>query len=197
MSEASQELGHIPPPEPSDEEILRASRTDPELFAVLVSRYEAAFLRKARSILRVPEDAEEVVQDAFTRIYVYADRYQAQEGASFSSWAYAILTRLAFTRYSKLAKLRGRTSDLEPEAYERIPDETTFIDELSARNEVLLTFSRIPEAASRILALQFLEGKTQEEIAISEGSTVSAIKTRIHRAKKLFKEASGKVSPKP
>src|SRR3989344_9344870 len=82
----------------SDEEVLRASQKNPDAFAILVSRYEEAFLRKARSILYAREDAEEVVQDAFTRIYVYADRYVPQEGASFSSWAYAILTRLAFTR---------------------------------------------------------------------------------------------------
>ena len=35
-----------------------------------------------------------VVQDAFTRVYVYADRFHPQEGAQFSSWAYAILIRL-------------------------------------------------------------------------------------------------------
>ena len=172
-----------------DGEILAASRTNPELFSLLVDRYEAAFLRKARTILYSKEDAEEVVQDTFTRIYVYADRYRPQEGASFTSWAYAILTRLAFTRYQKVKKLRGRTLDLEPETFERLPDESAFLEDLSLRDEVLVAFSRIPEAAARVLRLQFLEGKSQEEIAASEGSTVSAVKTRVHRAKKLFKEA--------
>jgi RNA polymerase sigma-70 factor (ECF subfamily) len=173
----------------SDEEVLAASRKDPEVFAFLVDRYEAAFLRKAQSILRVREDAEEVVQDAFTRIYVYADRFQPQEGASFSSWGYAILIRLAFTRYQKMKKARGRTLDLDPEAYERLADDGSFLDELKFRDEVLVAFSRMPEAAARILRLQFLEGRSQEEIAESEHSTVSAVKTRVHRAKKLFKEA--------
>lgn len=173
----------------SDEEVLAASRKNPEVFGVLVDRYEAAFLRKAQSILHVREDSEEVVQDAFTRIYVYADRFVPQEGASFSSWAYAILIRLAFTRYQKMKKARGRTLDLDPEAYERLPDQETFLDSLKLQDEVLVAFSRIPEAAARILRLQFLEGKSQEEIAAAEGSTVSAVKTRVHRAKKLFKEA--------
>lgn len=173
----------------SDEEVLAASRKNPEVFGVLVDRYEAAFLRKAQSILHVREDSEEVVQDAFTRIYVYADRFVPQEGASFSSWGYAILIRLAFTRYQKMKKSRGRTLDLDPEAYERLPDQETFLDELKLQDEVLVAFSRIPEAAARILRLQFLEGKSQEEIAAAEGSTVSAVKTRVHRAKKLFKEA--------
>ena len=173
----------------SDSEVLAASRRNPELFSLLVDRYEAAFLRKARTILYSKEDAEEVVQDTFTRIYVYADRYKPQEGASFSSWAYAILTRLAFTRYQKVKKLRGRTLDLEPETFERLPDGVAFLEDLSLRDEVLMAFSRIPESAAKVLRLQFLEGKSQEEIAASEGSSVSAVKTRVHRAKKLFKKA--------
>ncbi|HEX2792628.1 MAG TPA: RNA polymerase sigma factor [Candidatus Paceibacterota bacterium] len=172
-----------------DEEVLRLSQAEPDAFGVLVSRYEDAFLRKARSILHSREDAEEVVQDAFTRIYVYADRYRAQEGAQFSSWAYAILTRLAFTRYQKLRKHAGRTFELDPEAYERLGEEDGFLEDLSIRNEVLVALAKLPEAASRVLRLQFIEGKSQDEIATLEGSTVSAIKTRVHRAKKQFKEA--------
>ncbi len=173
----------------TDEEVLRRSRTEPAVFEALVARYEEAFLRKARSILYSKEDAEEVVQDTFTRIYIYADRYQAQEGAQFSSWAYAILTRLAFTRYQKLAKLRKTSAPLEMETYERLPDESDFRDELVVKDEVLVALAKLPEAAARVLRLQFLEGKTQEEIALVEGSSVSAVKTRVHRAKKLFKEA--------
>lgn len=178
----------------SDEEVLRLSRKEPAAFEVLVSRYEDAFLRKARSILYSKEDAEEIVQDAFTRIYVYADRYQPQEGAQFSSWAYAILTRLAFTRYQKLAKHRKITAPLEAETYERLPDTSDFRDELTVKNEVLVALAKIPESAARVLRLQFLEGKTQEEIAVLEQSSVSAVKTRVHRAKKLFKQALDETS---
>ena len=184
MQFSSEQLADMP-----DEEILVLSRKHPDVFEVLVNRYEAAFLRKAKSILWNGEDAEEVVQDTFTRIYVYAHRYVPQAGASFSSWGYTILTRLAYTRYSKLSKHRARTQELEPEAFERLPDHSDFRDTLSVTNEVLVALARLPEQAQRVLRLQFLEGKTQEEIADIEGSSVSAIKTRVHRAKKLFKQA--------
>jgi RNA polymerase sigma factor (sigma-70 family) len=174
----------------SDDVVLAASRTNPEVFSLLVERYEAAFLRKAHSILYSSEDSEEVVQDTFTRIYIYADRYVPQAGANFSSWAYAILIRLAFTRYQKLKKERSRTQELEPETYERLPDQTEFMNTLVIRDEVSMVLAKLPETAARLLRLQFLEGKTQEEIAIVEGSSVSAVKTRVHRAKKLFKKVS-------
>lgn len=178
--------------EASDEEILRASAKNPELFRVLVQRYEAPFMRKASSIVRVPEDAEEVVQDTFTRIYLYAGRYRAQEGASFSSWAYTILTRLAFTRYQRMKKQRLRTEPLDPEVYEMLRDQDDFVETLTIRDEALSALVRLPEAMRRVLTLQFLEGKSQEEIAKVDGSSVPAIKTRVHRAKKLLKEAYDK-----
>lgn len=158
------------------------------MFAELVRRYESAFMRKALSILPVPEDAEEVVQDAFTRIYLYADRYQEQEGASFSSWAYFMLTRLCFTRYQKCKKERGYTHALDPEVFERLPDHENFLDTVSMQHEVLFLLSKLPERLSRVLRLQFLEGKTQEEIAQIEGTSVSAIKTRVFRAKQYIKK---------
>lgn len=173
----------------SDEEVLASSRQMPDAFAILLDRYEDAFLRRAQRILYSKEDAEEVVQDTFTRIYLYADRYAAQEGAQFSSWAYTILTRLCFTRYQKLKKERGRMAQMEPEAFERLPDTETFLDELSIKHEVLNALSRVPESAARLLRLQFLEGKTQEEIAQMTDSTVPAVKTRVFRAKKLLKQA--------
>ena len=172
-----------------DEAILRLSQKEPDAFEELVVRYEAAFLRKAKAILYAKEDAEEVVQDAFTRIYIYADRFSPQEGASFSSWAYAILVRLCYTRYGKMKKARERMQSLEPEAYERLPGTDDFLEDLSIRSEVLAALSKLPVTAARVLRLQFIEGKTQDEIARIEGSSIPAVKTRVHRAKKLFKQA--------
>jgi RNA polymerase sigma-70 factor (ECF subfamily) len=174
----------------SDAELLARSKRKPELFALLVRRYEAALLRRANKILFSPEDAEEVVQDAFTKMYLYSDKYQEQSGASFSSWAYTILNRVAYTKYTARRKEGGQRAELEPEHYESLPDtQAEFLEDLSIRNEVIAALSKLPETASRILRLQFIEGKTQDEIAESEKLSIPAVKTRVHRAKKLFKEA--------
>ena len=174
----------------TDAEVLARSEREPDLFAILVRRYEAALLRRARTILKSPEDAEEVVQDAFTKMYLYADKYHVREGASFSSWAYTILNRVAYTRYRAKSIERGKRAELLPEHYESLPDvRAEFLEDLSIRNEVLAALAKLPEAAAKILRLQFIEGKTQEEIAQAEDLSIPAVKTRIHRAKKLFKEA--------
>lgn len=173
----------------SDGEVLARSEKEPDLFAILVRRYEAPLLRRAKTILQSPEDAEEAVQDAFTRMYLYADKYHVQEGASFSSWAYTILNRVAYTKYRAKSIERGKRAELLPEHYESLPDaKAEFLEDLSIRNEVITALAKLPEAASKLLRLQFIEGKSQEEIAKSEDLSVPAVKTRIHRAKKLFKQ---------
>lgn len=174
----------------SDADILSRSQKEPDLFALIVRRYEAPLLRRARTILKNPEDAEEVVQDAFTKMYLYADKYQPQEGATFSSWAYTILNRVAYTKYVARRNEGTKRAELEPEHYEALPDaKAEFLEDLSIRDEVIAALAKLPEAASRILRLQFIEGKSQEEIAESENLSIPAVKTRIHRAKKLFKQS--------
>ena len=185
FSSSTEDLGAL-----GDAEVLARSKKEPELFAMLVRRYEAALLRRARRILSSPEDAEEAVQDAFTKMYLYADKYHSQEGATFSSWAYTILNRVAYTKYSARRKESGQRAELEPEHYESLPDaRAEFLEDLSVRNEVLAALAKLPETAAKILRLQFIDGKSQEEIAKSERLSIPAVKTRVHRAKKLFKQA--------
>lgn len=173
-----------------DAEVLARSKREPELFAIIVRRYEAPLLRRARAILKSPEDAEEAVQDAFTKMYLYADTYHAQAGASFSSWMYTILNRVAYTKYRHRSVERGKRAELLPEHYESLPDSRAeFLEDLSLRSEVLAALAKLPETAAKILRLQFIEGKSQEEIAAAENLSIPAVKTRVHRAKKLFKRA--------
>ncbi|MBI4088624.1 RNA polymerase sigma factor [Candidatus Kaiserbacteria bacterium] len=188
MSFSTTELGTL-----SDAEILARSQKEPSLFAILVRRYETALLRRARAILKSPEDAEEAVQDAFTKMYLYADKYHVQEGASFSSWLYTILNRVAYTKYRAKSIEWAKHTELLPEHYEALPDaRAEFLEDLSVRSEVIAALAKLPEAAAKILRLQFIEGKSQEEIATSEQLSIPAVKTRIHRAKKLFKKAYDK-----
>ncbi len=175
--------------ERSDEELLALSITHPSYFALLVRKYEAAFLRKAVSIVRDEEDATDVVQEAFTKIYLNAKKFKTVEGAQFSSWAYRILINTALTQYQKRKRRGAVTAQLDDEIWQLIPDKNLrqfekkeFIDEVAS------VLSRMPAPLARALNLFFLEGKTQEEIAQEEGLTVGAIKTRVHRAKKEFKK---------
>lgn len=175
--------------ERSDEELLALSVAHPDIFSIILRRYQDAFLRKALSILRNKEDAEEVVQEAFGKIYLYADRFVVQEGASFSSWGYRILMNTAFTRYQKMKKERERIQPLDPEVYETLSDtKMEQFEKLETSDYVVSVLSKMPEHLARILTKHFIEGKPHKEIALEEGISVGAVKTRVHRAKESFRK---------
>lgn len=172
----------------ADEELLASSVSNPKLFEELVNRYQAAFLRKATSILRSQEDAEDCVQETFVKIYFNAGKFQKQEGASFKSWGYKILINTTLTRYAKLKKVRAGEVALDDDIMEILPDHSYEKD--GFKDEVVAVLQKMPDHLSRVLRMQFIEGWSQEDIAKEEDSTVSAIKTRVHRAKKEFKKVN-------
>jgi len=180
----------------SDEELLTLSVAHPSLFALLVRKYEAAFLRKALSIVRDEEDAVDIVQEAFTKIYLNAKKFTPQAGASFSSWGYRILINTALTQYQKRKRRGQMTAQLDDEIWQLIPDKNLRqFEKKEFMDEVASVLSRMPEPLAKALNMFFIEGKTQEEIANEEGLTVGAVKTRVHRAKAQFKKIYETLTP--
>lgn len=174
----------------SDEELLRRSLSEPWLFSFLVDRYEAAFLRKVRGIIRDPRDAEEVVLDTFTKIYVHASSYAPQNGAQFSSWAYRILLNTAFTRYQKLCKEGQRFSAIDPEFEQFIGECAEHSGFAERRDGIERILARLPGHFASVLRLHYLERWSHEDIAKVTKENVGTIKARIHRAKAAFRRES-------
>lgn len=156
------------------------------MFGLIVDRYQALFLRKAMSILRSQDLAEDAVQETFLRIYKHAQSFAEQEGASFRSWAYRILNNTCLTvlerRNQENQKMR-RVEFAELDALSA--GETQHLsDQVSLVQSVLI---RLPEKFSRLLTLYFFEEKSYEEIAQVEDISLSAVRSGLHRAKKQFK----------
>lgn len=85
----SHERGEI-----SDEALCaRVAARDEGAFDQLVERYQARAYRLAWSLLRDAEDARDVSQEAFLRVYQSASRFRGD--ARFSTWFYRILVNLA------------------------------------------------------------------------------------------------------
>jgi RNA polymerase sigma-70 factor (ECF subfamily) len=170
-----------------DEEVLRLSITKPWLFGILVDRYESAFMRKAMGIVRNKNDAEEVVQDTFTKIYINAGTFSPQEGAHFSSWAYRILMNTAFTRYQKLIKEGQRFTYLDPEFEQFIGDKVNHSGFEDKKDGIERILARLPKHFAQVLRLHYLERWSQEDIASFTQEKVGSIKVRIFRAKLAFR----------
>lgn len=175
----------------SDEELLWLSMEKPALFKSLIARYEDAFRRKVREVLGSRLEIDDILQETFVKIYLNGKKFKKQEGASFKSWAYKILLNTTFTCYQKLKKDDGALIHPEKEHYESFPDIPQ--DDPIAADFVASILTRMPAMLGRALKLHFILGMPQKEIAAVENVSVSAVKTRIHRAKKEFKRISDKL----
>lgn len=169
-----------------DEIILSRAISEPELFEVIVDRYETPFRNAARRIVGL-EDAEDAVQETFVRMYVNAPKYVKRPGTKFSSWAYAILVRVCFTIYSKNKKRESFT--VHEEVVEELEDfSVKELREYSLDKEYLLSLiSKLPSLLKRTLELYIFDHKSEKEIAKLEGVSDGVVRTRISRAKDKLK----------
>jgi len=169
----------------TDEELLTISLDQPMYFEVLVDRYQQAFLRKSKSILKNEQDAIDAVQDTFVKIYTKGNSFQKQEGAQFSSWAYKILINTCLTSYSK-QKRAGVVGGLSDEMLSVLPDnlEAKEIKRKVDLDEIVSYLSKLPDIFRTPLKKFYLEGKSGAEIAQELGVSKNVVRTRLHRAKK-------------
>lgn len=176
-----------------DEVVLAQALREPDIFTVLVGRYESSFRRAAQRILGI-EDAEDAVQETFVRMYIHGAKYAKKPGAKFSSWAYSILVRVCYTIYSKNKK--RATFTLDPEVTGEIEDFS--IKELREygidRDYLLSLVSKLPALLKRTLELYIFDHKSEKEIARIEGVSHGVIRTRISRAKDKLRQLNTKYS---
>src|ERR1700680_3290745 len=99
---------------PDDRALIeRAQAGDREAFEALVHRYDRDVLRIALNILKRPEDARDVYQEAFLKVYRNLPRFRFE--CSFYTWIYRIVTNVC------LDHLRRRSSRPEDQAPEYVP----------------------------------------------------------------------------
>ncbi len=177
--------------EKRDEDVLAAAFKYPHLFELLVERYQEAFLRKARSIVRNDEAARDIVQDTFVKIYLYGRKFRPVEGAKFSSWAYKVLMNVCFHWYRKMKREREFFSALDEDMEAVLPhDDREERAQKLDRDYLESMFARLPETFARILRLYVVDQKDYKEIAEVEGVTEGAIKTRMHRVRHELRKIS-------
>lgn len=172
-----------------DEEVLRQSLKDPSRFGVLVERYREPFLRKARSVLRESEDAEDAVQETFVRIYKYGSRFKKEAGVEFKSWAYKILMHTSFTRYQRKRRDATHTTPYEALQHDTLQgdDGRTREGIEDAKRVVAEVMTQMPAHLREALELYYLREQSYDEICKALKITSTTLKMRLFRARQLFK----------
>ncbi len=178
-----------------DEEVLKLALSDPSKFSILVEKYQAPFLRKALGVVRSQPEAEDIVQETFVKMYKYGKNFKKESGIEFKSWAYKILMNTSFTHYQDLKKKSGQTEYLDPVLYDEMPNThgSSLADIHDAKTAVNSVITKMPEHLARVLKLYYLEDKSYNDICKLEKITITTLKMRLFRAKRLFQKISTEV----
>ena len=187
----------VPEPHSSDHELIAAAKEgDEDAFAEIVSRYKNPITNFLYRFLNDYEEAVDLAQETFVRVYFALDRYHTD--FAFSTYIYRIATNLAISEIRKrkrrsLLSLTGLFQSSDDEAVEfQPPDRRSLQDanfEEDERSKVIAkAIETLPPKYRLPIVLRDVEGKSYEEVAEILELGLGTTKSRINRGRGLLKE---------
>lgn len=183
--------------DPDNELIKRVAKGDDDAFRLLFERHYRLAYSVIYRQLGVQDVAEDLVQEAFLRVYRAAPKYEPT--AKFSTWFYTVVTNLCLNykrdrARDKLRLLSGgedEGSTLENFAQADEPEHDR-IDNNERAAKVREAIAELPENQRMALILSRYEDKSYDEVAEILGTTVAAVKSLTSRARETLREKLAK-----
>ena len=181
--------------------LIRAAQNgDEDAFARLVRAYDQNVLRLAMNLLRSPEDARDVYQEAFLR--VYRNLHNFRFDCSFHTWLYRIVTNLCLDQLRK-RKVRKEESSVvvtpegpldrmdavQEERVDGNPQRNLFSGELRVRIKQVL--EQLTPRERMVFELRHYQGLRLRNIGEVLGTTEEAAKNCLFRATQKMRAALG------
>ena len=187
--------------ETSDETLLaRVAARDEAAFDVLVARHQGRAYRLAWSLLRDAEDARDLSQEAFLRVYRTAGSFRGE--AKFSTWFYRILVNLCLDhrrrgRWWQRFSVRDEGDDPERGGLlERQPAATADPADTLGHEQVMTRVwaevDRLSPQQRAALLLQVQEDLSTSEIAQVLGCSEATVRVHLHRAVSVLRKTMGR-----
>jgi RNA polymerase sigma-70 factor (ECF subfamily) len=172
-------------PEKDDHELLALIQAGSHAaFETLVRRHSERFYRLAYRFVQSREAAEDIVQDAFLKLWEDPGRWQPERNAKFTTWFYRVVVNLGLDWRKK-----KRPVALDEKI--ALPDGREAVDAGMIRTEEEKILEReiaaLPERQRTALNLCFAEGLSNREAAEVMGLNLKALQSLIMRAKATLK----------
>lgn len=184
-------------PERSDHALIEAAKQgDEDAFGEIVHRYRNAIVNYLYRFLNDYEEAVDLAQETFVRVYFAIDRYHTNY--AFSTYVYRIATNLAISELRKrkrrrLLSLTGLfqsdredATEFQPRDERQLPDAELADDEQS--KVIARAIAALPEKYRVAVVLRDVEGRSYDEIADIMQLGLGTTKSRISRGRGLLKE---------
>lgn len=160
-------------------ELIKSENLD--AFNELYSRYGRLVFNLAYKWTRNINEAEEVTQEVFEKIWVRRNTYVMKK-SKMSSWIYKICQNTAFD----FLRRKKKTSYLDESQLDFLVDDNINLEneiEMHATRQLLKNaIADLPKEQQEIIKLMYFEGKTQKEIAASLNIPLGTVKSRVKLA---------------
>lgn len=165
----------------------------------IMARHKEALFRYLIRQLHSEEDAADLAQESFVRVYLHRSRFDPRQ--RFHTWLYTIATNLARDRLKWRARHRQVSLDQpidegDTVIRDTIPDNTPLPPDRLDANErarvVRSAIAALPEDLRVPLILAEYESMSHRDIGLVLGCSPKAVETRIYRAKARLREQLGK-----
>ena len=160
---------------------------DSEDFDAIVENHSNFVYNVAYRVMGNPQEAEDVAQDAFLSAYRAYDRFRGQ--SHVTTWLYRITMNAALMRLRKTKKARTLThsgiDEVEVVDWTKNPHKDALDSELGDKLREGITLLEPDLRAA--LVLRDVQGLSNAEAAEALGITVSALKSRLHRARMIVR----------
>ena len=161
--------------------LARVSRGDARAFSALHMLTRGRLRRTALAVGVLPHDVEDILQEAYLKIWRNAFRFNA-ERAPAMAWISAIVRNTAIDHL----RVRRLPTDEFDEALSIVagedPSGSDHLDYARAEPVALGALARLPEDRRKLVALAYLEGESRANLSRRFGVPVGTIKTWLHRA---------------
>lgn len=167
--------------ESSDEELLqRVSQGDTRAFERFYDRHRCAAFAQAYRYCGTRWAAEEVVQDAFVKVWRSAHTFDASRGAA-RAWICAVIRHCALDEVRRHDRRSGHEKTLHglEESLEASTRTDLQVERRERRGAVHDALMKLPVAQRRAVALSCMAGFTQIQIAAATGDPLGTVKGRI------------------
>lgn len=163
--------------------IRSAARGDRAAFEALVTKYLPQAYRFAYGMVRNREDAEDVIQEAFVKVWKHLGEFDTKK--SFAPWFLQIVKRTALDALKKKRAVSFSIMGLEWMEHDVI-DATQHLEEMGERallgDRFATAMDSISSTSADVVRLHKVEGLTFEQIFRRTGESVNTIKSRYRRA---------------
>lgn len=154
-------------------------------FAILVRRHSTRFYRVAYRFTANRAEAQDVVQDAFLKLWENPESWNPDKNSAFTTWFFRVVVNLCLDLKKK--KRPFQLIDEIPIADERDTQEETIIEQQEAR-QVEKHIAELPQRQRTALNLCFYEGLSNQEAAEIMGLKLKALQSLLMRAKLTLKD---------